>query len=1380
MSFTIIWPCEDSPLKSITENDDVKEDKLRLHCYYIESQQDEEIDFSNKEESEKNYGSFGSGATTNNTKNRTTITSTTTAVTTSPRSPIFWKDCEDDDIDEIDIDAIETPDADASSGTSMASFDKKEEQHETPAVKIRTENPYFLSHFGQVQGHSKRTKDADRRNTTKDKEEEEAKEKTSALASTLVSVFRFIIGYNKDTTVASSIPPYLASNEKSWIESPEEEEEVIEFELTPTKSLTVRTEIVSDTDRTELDLTELYKYRQYQNQNLSLSTSRATNAKNLSMTQSPSTNSTMPSIPTNQSSSNTNQILILFCNCKTAADAIPIPFVKIILDHAKLSALGLCLVYLIFLTTWSPLYLLSKVIGESGVYLSIVGFLFKIGRSVLRLIAFPGASSKVSREIENEFAKYCGKVLQKALLNIGDFASIVLHFENYSSSKTATTTTTTSGEQVIVMNHDTKHRWQKAVYYKNHVIGMFSDILTCLLVNQGEGISNNTSDLDFELTFDTSSPVSEEQEEQSKTLRHRELSEYKNNKLMGHVGDLSSTTQQAKNDGKTLLDLLNCLLFDFKALEELLLVSEEKEKTPSKIRINEETIKCARKMQMTTYKLRDFVSFLSSAINSSSDSNNTDEEEGYNSSTSTNNTSNNNKNNTIHAIKSALFGELIPLLDKPAHSSIFGLDMLRGCLLSRYKGARQFYVQRPNNGGTIDAIHIPAPVKKSSEFDNIRKKRKAVLYCQPNAGFYEVSAGLNFLNSGNIEDGSTQDPSSLSYLGAPCWTDFYLQNGFDVYLFNYSGYGRSFGISLFGGKALTPSDGSSTGVFTRVLRIFYNSFFVFRPSPSTLKNDAFYTAQYIMNSSSQGGQTKEQTPHHLIIHGESIGGMAAASTARRMSNNNKHEQKHQRRRKQGHDFTLVSTTESNNVSMNEHELQQQNQPTLLICDRTFCNLPAVAQRLVGDWTAPIIKCLAPFWNTNVAQDFLFTKCPKVVCNDANDMIIADTSSLKSGLSIIKEIVKTSSSSSGSNNIHTVGQIWQPPLPYRMAELDGISISELSKRSKSRNSGKELIVNAPVWPVDKHISMMQAFHFAACVTRIGKVATSIKKKQQAMPSSSQMSGLRGIRSRDSDDVDDNNVVQDDEEEGVEMSLLGDHDIHNTSLNVNSPKKQQARDVSSNNNMLIIDVWNIIACIDGLCGMPLGFSVKNGLDCGVSWLCSTLTYGPQQVVKAAKKRISHSPAQKISIIPSDFNHGRNSNVFQYTHEETESEIRVNPTPIPEALERLKKYYNDNFLHNNNNAATFSPTNIQVELRFTIDMLEYMKARISSNYESSNAMEKIFHADSSHSHETSGSNNNNKNFDFSVGHFMNLHCGHNNMFSSQEKEYLRKVLFDLALVE
>lgn len=139
----------------------------------------------------------------------------------------------------------------------------------------------------------------------------------------------------------------------------------------------------------------------------------------------------------------------------------------------------------------------------------------------------------------------------------------------------------------------------------------------------------------------------------------------------------------------------------------------------------------------------------------------------------------------------------------------------------------------------------------------------------------------------------------------------------------------------------------------------------------------------------------------LVVHGESIGGVAASATARQLSQ---------------------SSFSRDKIS-------------LLICDRTFCNLEAVAQRLVGGWSGYAIRMLAPFWSTDVASDFIATACPKVVANDSADAIIFDSASLKAGIAVWKEIHRGATTTKG------VGWMMEAPIQYRMAvDYENVSVN----------------------------------------------------------------------------------------------------------------------------------------------------------------------------------------------------------------------------------------------------------------------------------------------------------------------------------------------------
>lgn len=78
----------------------------------------------------------------------------------------------------------------------------------------------------------------------------------------------------------------------------------------------------------------------------------------------------------------------------------------------------------------------------------------------------------------------------------------------------------------------------------------------------------------------------------------------------------------------------------------------------------------------------------------------------------------------------------------------------------------------------------------------------------------------------------------------------------------------------------------------------------FQPTPQSLRDDGIAVGKHIVSDEGYSS---------LVIHGESIGGLASSGAARALSQ---------------------STSTKNALS-------------LLICDRTFCNLEATAQRLVG-------------------------------------------------------------------------------------------------------------------------------------------------------------------------------------------------------------------------------------------------------------------------------------------------------------------------------------------------------------------------------------------------------------------------------------------------
>lgn len=300
---------------------------------------------------------------------------------------------------------------------------------------------------------------------------------------------------------------------------------------------------------------------------------------------------------------------------------------------------------------------------------------------------------------------------------------------------------------------------------------------------------------------------------------------------------------------------------------------------------------------------------------------------------------------------------------------------------------------------------------------------KAVLYCNPNAGLIEVLTGMSLIG-GNIMtlDGNAHES----------WVDFYTKQGFDMYVYNYAGYGRSYGTTwcVSGRKA---DQAYHPGLLSRLNRIFRSCFLSFTPTPETLRQDGTTVAQHLID---------DLGIQQLVIHGESIGGVAASGAGRFLS----------------------------------HHPAYFPKICLLVCDRTFCNLEAVAQRLVGGWSAYAIRALAPFWSSDVAGDFVCASCPKVVANDAADVIISDAASLKAGIALWKEL----HCSSGTKGI---GWISEEPLRYRMADFDNVCVTD----TRYITPRQRVCSQPPTWPQDKTVTHEEAFHFAACCKRIGKRA-----------------------------------------------------------------------------------------------------------------------------------------------------------------------------------------------------------------------------------------------------------------------------------------------------
>ncbi|CAI5747309.1 unnamed protein product [Peronospora destructor] len=124
------------------------------------------------------------------------------------------------------------------------------------------------------------------------------------------------------------------------------------------------------------------------------------------------------------------------------------------------------------------------------------------------------------------------------------------------------------------------------------------------------------------------------------------------------------------------------------------------------------------------------------------------------------------------------------------------------------------------------------------------------------------------------------------------------------------------------------------------------------PSPAMHNLDGLAIVDYLK---------KVRKIKRVAVHGESIGGLVATYVAR----------------------------------MSPHV-------SVLIADRTFSTVPALAQRMIARWAGTVVDWFMR-WETDNVQNYLDATCAKLLCSDPCDEIILDGASLKSGVALNLEL-----------------------------------------------------------------------------------------------------------------------------------------------------------------------------------------------------------------------------------------------------------------------------------------------------------------------------------------------------------------------------------------
>jgi hypothetical protein len=203
------------------------------------------------------------------------------------------------------------------------------------------------------------------------------------------------------------------------------------------------------------------------------------------------------------SNAGVRRVVYSLLQTRTAADALP-SVLQTIVTSGKMSAVFFLGGYLVFVSLWLPFWLLSFVTSEWGIYALAVGAVFLAGRCIIRMIAFPGSSQRVSSEIEREFAKYSVKMIFSSADSLVDLASAI----------GSTSPGEEGGSNSNFAYYEIPTLWKRAKSYRDRVLSVYAETLTYILNDRQQTSANLASD----------------------------LTKYGSSRLSGDIGDLSGLT----------------------------------------------------------------------------------------------------------------------------------------------------------------------------------------------------------------------------------------------------------------------------------------------------------------------------------------------------------------------------------------------------------------------------------------------------------------------------------------------------------------------------------------------------------------------------------------------------------------------------------------------------------------------------------------------------------------------------------------------------------------------------------------------------------------------------------------------------------------------
>lgn len=189
------------------------------------------------------------------------------------------------------------------------------------------------------------------------------------------------------------------------------------------------------------------------------------------------------------SSSRVSSLLNRLVTIRSLSDVLPAHYTMIhllLFNPHKVFPI-LLLLYLLLLVLWTPCYIAAYTLHITP--LGVIGLLlisvFNIGRYILRLLVFPGTNVGVYREMENEFSNYCCTMLDSVAETIDNLIQSIDHDQEYSSTSSST-------EEQVQATY-----YMHAINYSTKILGVYNDVLHCLLNGGGNKNDDQQQKNDF-------------------------------------------------------------------------------------------------------------------------------------------------------------------------------------------------------------------------------------------------------------------------------------------------------------------------------------------------------------------------------------------------------------------------------------------------------------------------------------------------------------------------------------------------------------------------------------------------------------------------------------------------------------------------------------------------------------------------------------------------------------------------------------------------------------------------------------------------------------------------------------------------------------------